>query len=42
MSSVVPDVYTAPVDVLLPLDHPDSLSYITADKAKESNVWKKV
>ena len=38
----MPDVYTAPTDVMLPLDHPEPSSYITADEAKELNAWKKV
>ena len=40
--AAVPDVYTAPTDAVLPLDHPEPSSYITADEAKELNAWNKV
>ena len=38
----VPDIYAAPVDVILPLRHPEPASYLTEDEAAGVNAWKKV
>ena len=38
----VPDIYAAPVDITLPLRHPEPASYLTEDEAAGVNAWKKV